>query len=182
MSNDADKDAKAEPKKSKLGLMLGIAGGVVVLVAGGAAGLVLGPKLIGGSPPAVAAPGANPGAHGAPSPPAGPAKAHKSVPEKVVSFRFDPIIVDVMDKQGEAHHLKVGLAAELAEGASEADFKLVQPRGREAAITFLRSLTYEEITNPKKYSKLKKDLSTKVTKAVGEERVSRLLVIDFVAQ
>ncbi len=185
MSNDDDKDAKAEPKKSKLGLILGIAGGVVVLVAGGAAGLVLGPKLIGGSPPAEAAPGANAGAHGASAAHAGAASEAKKPsahPEKVVSFKFDPIIVDVMDNQGEAHHLKVGFAAELAEGASEADFKLVQPRGREAAITFLRSLTYEEITNPRKYSKLKKDLSSKVTKAVGEERVSRLLVIDFVAQ
>lgn len=188
MSNDDDKDAKTEPKKSKLGLILGIVGGVVVLGAGGAAGLILGPKLMGGSPPAEAAPAANAGAHPAPAPHAAPAsKEHKAAggaghPEKIVSFRFDPIIVDVMDRDGEAHHLKVGLAAELAEGALEDEFKLVQPRGREAAITFLRSLTYEEITNPKKYPKLKKDLSKKVSKAVGEERVARLLVTDFVAQ
>lgn len=186
MSNDDDKDAKTESKKSKLGLILGIVGGVVVLGAGGAAGLILGPKLIGGSPPAEAAPAANAGAHAAPASHAPASKEHKAAggghPEKIVSFRFDPIIVDVMDRDGEAHHLKVGLAAELAEGALEDEFKLVQPRGREAAITFLRSLTYEEITNPKKYTKLKRDLSKKVTKAVGEERVARLLVTDFVAQ
>jgi flagellar basal body-associated protein FliL len=190
VSNDEDKDAKAEPKKSKLGLILGIVGGVVVLVAGGVTGLLLGPKMM-GAPPAEAAPGGE--AHGAPAPHAAPAPAHGEKPKgggehgeghggKVVSFKFDPIIVDVLSKFGESHHLKVGLAAELAEGAVEDDLKLVQPRGREAAITYLRALTYEEITNPKKYGKIKKDLVKKVTVAVGEERVSRVLVIDFVAQ
>lgn len=185
MSSDENKDAKGEPKKSKLGLILGIAGGVVVLVAGGVTGLLLGPKMM-GSPPAEAAmegqEHAAPGAAHA-NAPAGKQKGGKpGLPEKVVSFKFDPIIVDVLSKFGEAHHLKVGLAAELAEGAVEEELKLVQPRGREAAITYLRALTYEEVTNPKKYGQIKKDLIKKVTVAVGEQRVSRVLVIDFVAQ
>lgn len=182
MSSDDDKDAKAEPKKSKLGLILGIVGGVVVLVAGGATGLLLGPRMM-GSPPAEAAQGG--AGHAAPHAAAGAGEKSKGGdgrPEKVVSFRFDPIVVDVLSKFGESHHLKVGLAAELAEGVVEDELKLVQPRGREAAITYLRGLSYEEITNPKKYGKIKKDLVKKVTVAVGEQRVSRVLVIDFVAQ
>lgn len=181
MSNDADKDAKTEQKKSKLGLILGVAGAAVVLVAGGVTGLVLGPEML-GSASAEAATGG--GANAASGRAAGEkANARKpGQPEKVVSFKFDPIIVDVLSKFGESHHLKVGLAAELAEGTAEAELRLVQPRGREAAITYLRSLTYEEVTSPKKYGRIKKDLIRKVTVAVGEERVSRVLVIDFVAQ
>lgn len=174
MSNDDGKTGNAEPKKSKVGLVLGIVGGVVVLVAGGGAGLIFGPKLMGSSA-AEAAPEAGAGGAATPAKPKGP-------PERIVSFKFDPIIVDVSDSDGRVHHLKVGLAAELAEGTLEEQFKLLQPRGRDAAITFLRSLPYEEVTNAKKFLKLKKDLSRRVSKAMGEDRIVRLLIIDFVAQ
>src|SRR5690606_2929657 len=111
VSNDADKDAKTEQKKSKLGLILGVAGAAVVLVAGGVTGLVLGPGML-GSASAEAATGG--GANAASGRAAGEkANARKpGQPEKVVSFKFDPIIVDVLSKFGESHHLKVGLAAE----------------------------------------------------------------------
>ncbi len=56
MSNDDN--SLAPPKKSKLGLILGIVGGVLVLVAGAAAGLILGPSLFGGPPAAAAEPAA----------------------------------------------------------------------------------------------------------------------------
>jgi flagellar basal body-associated protein FliL len=172
-----EKDANSEPKRSKWGVILGIAGGIVVVLAGGIAALFIWPNTLTGA--AVAAPAS------AATPAAGKGKAAGGgapAPEKLVVFKFEPVIVDVMDARGDAHHLKVGLAAELADGASETDFKLLQPRAREAAITFLRSLTYEEITDAKRYAKLRKDLTRKVTAAVGEERVARMLVIDFVAQ
>ncbi len=72
---------------------------------------------------------------------------------------FEPLIVDVMDGEGTAHHLKLGLSAELAEGVTEDEFKLLMPRGREAAISYLRSLSFEEITNRKKFAKLRKSSS-----------------------
>jgi flagellar basal body-associated protein FliL len=184
VSND-DNSSLAPPKKSKLGLILGIVGGVLVLVAGTAAGLILGPSLFGG-PPAAAAEASPGGGHAAPAAAEHAApKAEKSehgAPEKIVAATFEPLIVDVMDEQGVAHHVKVGLSAELAEGVTVDDFKLLMPRGREAAISYLRSLTFEEVTSPKKYGRLKKELTRNVTKALGESKLHRLLIVDFVAQ
>lgn len=179
MSED---DSLAPPKKSKLGLILGIVGGVLVLVAGAAAGLFLGPSLFGG--PATAAASAPPAAHAPQAPAAVNAtpKAPPTAPEKIISAAFDPLIVDVMDSDGMAHHLKVGLSAELADGVTVEEFKLLMPRGREAAITYLRSLSFEDVTSPKKYAKLKKELTRNVTKAIGENKLHRLLIVDFVAQ
>lgn len=180
MSED---DSLIPPKKSKLGLILGVVGGVLVLVAGAAAGLFLGPSLFGG--PSAAAAGAPPAAH-APLAPnavnAAPKSAQPGAPEKIVTATFEPLIVDVMDSDGMAHHLKVGLSAELAEGVTADEFKLLMPRGREAAITYLRSLSFEDVTSPKKYGRLKRELIRNVTKAIGENKLHRLLIVDFVAQ
>jgi flagellar basal body-associated protein FliL len=177
-----DDNSVAPPKKSKLGLILGIVGGVLVLVAGTAAGLILGPSLFGG-PPAAAAE-APPAAH-APAPAAehaAPKAGEHAAPEKIVAATFEPLIVDVMDSEGTAHHLKLGLSAELADGVTEDEFKVLMPRGREAAISYLRSLSFEEVTNPKKFPKLKKELIKNVSKAIGESKLHRLLIVDFVAQ
>lgn len=98
---------------------------------------------------------------------------------------FQPIVVDVHDAEGVIHHLKVGLTVESSlENAKEAEeaLKHFQPRGREAAIAFLRSREWDEITSTKMFEPLKKELSEKVIGAMGEERVSRVLVTDFVAQ
>lgn len=183
MSND---DSLAPPKKSKLGLILGIVGGVLVLVAGAAAGLILGPSLFGGPPTAAAeapqtAKAAGPAAdHAAPKGAKG--EQLPTAPEKIVAAAFEPLIVDVMDSDGVAHHLKVGLSAELADGVTAEEFKLLMPRGREAAISYLRSLSFEDVTSPKKYAKLKKELVKNVSKAIGENKLHRLLIVDFVAQ
>lgn len=167
MAKDDEKTDSGEVKKSKLGLILAVVGGLVVLVAGVTGGVLLGPKLMGASPTAQAA-------TNEPSIP--------KEPEKVVSAKFEPLVVDMRGRRGEVHHLKVGLAAELAEGVLEDDFLRVQPRGREAAISYLRTLTLEDVTDPKKYSTIKNDLSQRVAEAVGEERVVRILLVDFVAQ
>jgi len=196
VSKDSDKDSKAAaPGKSKKGLILGIVGGVVVLVATAGAGIIFGPALLGGGA-AEAAPGAG---HAAPAAAGGEHAAPKEekaekgekaaekgeghgTQEKIVSANFESMIVDIMDESGVAHHLKVGLSAELVDGVAVDDFKMLQPRGRDAAISYLRALSYEEVTNSKKFAKLKKELAKTVTKAMGEDKVHRLLVVDFVAQ
>ena len=86
------------------------------------------------------------------------------------------------DKEGAIHHLKVGLAIEMPHGKLEAELKNYTPRGREAAIALLRSKEWDEITSPKLFESLKKELSEHVSEAIGKERVSRVLVTDFVAQ
>lgn len=184
MSKDGDKEGGE--KKSKKGLVIGIAVGVVVLAAGVGGGLMFGPKLFGGQAAAEAnegheasgkgQKGSVEGKHAESDPKGGQA------PEKIISSKFEPIIVDLRDAEGTLRHLKVGLAAELPESVPEEEFKLLQPRGREAAIAYLRTLSFDKATDPKRYPKVKKELSQAVTKAIGKEHVRRLLVVDFVAQ
>jgi flagellar basal body-associated protein FliL len=181
MAKDESKaPSSAQPKKSKLGLIIGLAVGLVVMIGGVVAGVLVGPKLMGAPAPAAAS--------GATEPPSGSEREDSAdeqdlpPPEKVISSSFEPIIIDLRGDNGEVHHLKVGLAAELRDTITEDEFKLVRPRGREAALTYLRTLSFKEVTNPKKYAKIKTELSKRVVKAVGKERVHRILLVDFVAQ
>lgn len=171
MSDEGEKSADAAPKKSKTGLIAGVVIAVITLVGGSVAGAVLGPKLLGGSE----------------------AKAHKpaasaetsevaATPEKIVLVEMPAIIVDLRDGDGRIRHLKVGLAAELTPTFTPEEFKLVSPRGREASLSYLRSLTFEEVSDPKRYTPIKDELSKRVTEAVGPSHIHRLLLIDFVLQ
>jgi flagellar basal body-associated protein FliL len=155
-----------------------------ILVAGAAvAGTMFGPKMLGAK---------SAEAHEDEAPSKGKSKSkskkHEAEEEDVeptAVANFQPIVVDVHDNEGTIHHLKVGLTVESAiENAKEAEeaLKHFQPRGREAAIAFLRGREWDEITSSKMFETLKKDLSEKVIESMGEERVSRVLVTDFVAQ
>jgi flagellar FliL protein len=175
MAEETEKTAEA-PKKSKVGLIIGVVIALVTLVGGSVAGAVLGPRLLGGQDnshetPAKAGKTAE-GAH------EGPAAA----PEKIVSVDIPPLVVDIRDADGRIHHLKVGLAAELGDGVTIEDFKLYTPRGREACLSYLRSLSLEDVSDPARYAGIKDEISKRVTEAVGPERIHRILLIDFVLQ
>ncbi|MDQ2643080.1 MAG: flagellar basal body-associated FliL family protein [Myxococcota bacterium] len=151
-----------------------------ILVAGAAvAGTMFGPKMLGAKP----AQAQEDGSHGKSK-----GKKHQEEAEDVeptAIYNFQAIVVDLHDNEGAIHHLKVGLTVESAlENAKEAEeaLKQFQPRGREAAIAFLRSREWDEITSSKMFEPLKKELSEKVIGAMGEERVSRVVITDFVAQ
>lgn len=160
-----DEEAKdgAPAPKSKKGLILGVLGGVIVLVGGAVGGAMLAPKLAGAPADAQAAEVEKP-------------------PETVVSSRLDPIIVDIRNGRGSVHHLKVGLAVELKDEVTEEEFKLYEPRGRAAALTYLRTLSFKDATDPMKYEEIQKQLADRVMKAIGEDKLTRVLLIDFVAQ
>jgi flagellar basal body-associated protein FliL len=198
MSEEAEKpaDAAAAPKKSKKGLVIGIVIALVTLVGGSVAGAVLGPKLLGGSAPEAEEGGAEEG-HAKSQKSEKSEKSHKSQksekksshgeegaegPEKIINADIAPVVVDLRDAEGRIRHLKVGMTAELAEQVSAEDFKLVVPRGREAALTYLRSLTFEDVADPQHFIAIKDELSKRVTEAVGEDRVHRMMLTDFVLQ
>jgi flagellar basal body-associated protein FliL len=176
VSKDGDK-ASGE-KKSKKGLFIAV--GVVVLVAGVGGGLLFGPKLLGAPPAAEANEGHGKSDKGEKGEKGG--KKEGEPTEKLISSKFEAIIVDLRDNEGTLRHLKVGLSAELSEALTEEEFKLLQPRGREAAIAYLRTLTFDQATDPKRYPKVKKDLSKKVLAALDSEHIHRLLIVDYVAQ
>jgi flagellar basal body-associated protein FliL len=173
-----------------MGLIIGIVIAAVTLVGGSVAGAVLGPKLLGGSEE-----------HGESGSDEGHGKSEKSnkggksekkkaqgdeeegdAPEHIVTADIPAVVVDLRDTDGRIRHLKVGLTAELADKVTPEEFKLKVPRGREAALTYLRSLSFEEVADPQHFITIKDELSKRVTEAVGEDRVHRMMLTDFVLQ
>jgi flagellar basal body-associated protein FliL len=190
MSEEAEKPAEAGPKKSKLGLIIGIVVAVVTLVGGSVAGAVLGPKLLGSEEKEEA----SEGGHAKSEKPHKSEKSEKSEkksahgesagggPEHIVTADIPSVVVDLRDTDGRIRHLKVGLTAELGDQVTAEEFRLVVPRGREAALTFLRALPFEEVADPQHFIAIKDELSKRVTEAVGEDRVHRMMLTDFVLQ
>jgi len=160
---------KAIPVKKGPPTIVLLIGAVIATGASAAAGAVLGPSLAGHKAPAAA--------HGAAAASAAPEDAPPGE-----AAALDPIIVDVRDATGELHHLKVSIACELGHGVSEEEFKKLVPRMRDAAISFLRSLPFDEITTPAKFDPIRSELGERIAHAAGKERVRRVLFTDFVAQ
>lgn len=168
-------DATPEPEKKPASEKKGGGGLVTALVSALVGGVIAGgiavgvPRFLGDAH--AAKPGAKEASSAAPEGP----------PGEVVAF--EPIVVNLAGKNDdEEHHLKVTLSLEVPEGMHEEELKKYTPRGREAAIRFLRAQPLERATNPKEYEKLTKELGEKVKEAVGKERVTRVLVTDFVTQ
>lgn len=182
----ASSDAAAPPAKSKLGLIIGVLVAVLTLVGGSVAGAILGPQLLGGAPASAEEEGeASAGEEAESAEESAKPKAPEipeGDPKHIVSVELPAVIVDLRDEDGRTRHLKVGLSAELMDEAMREEFPLVIPRGREAALGYLRSLTFEEIADPKKYNEIKETLSERVVEALGKHRVHRILLIEFVAQ
>jgi flagellar protein FliL len=185
MSDAPETAAAAAPaKKGKGGLIIAIAIAMVTLIGGSVAGAVLGPKLLGGGQQKAAhgeeghgeAEGESKGEseHGETS-----GAGH---PEKITSVAFPAVVVDLRDQDERIRHLKVGINAEIPETTPEDEFKLYMPRGREAILTYLRSLNYEEVSDPARYDTIKEELTKRVTEAVGAKRIKRVLLVDFVTQ
>ncbi len=162
---DEDSSEIVVEKKPRRRLAVILVASALIMGAGAAGGL-LAPKLLSASP--------------APAP--AQAKAAEADPIATDTYSFAPIVVDVRDEQGGVHHLKVGLSAELADGMKETDMKPIAPRGREAAIAYLRAQSFEGLTDPKRFEEISKLLSEKVVAAMGKQRVRRILVTDYVAQ
>jgi flagellar basal body-associated protein FliL len=182
-------EAAAEPKapkKSRLGLVLATVV-VVVLVTGAAvAGTLFGPALLGHKQAkADAADQADDEAGDDDAAPSTAKKKKKKGEEEGKigeSVEMNPILVDARAKDGELHHLKVVLAIEVAEGTPKDEFMRYSPRGREAAVAYLRSKGFDDLASPEKYNETRAELGKVFSEAVGEKRVARVMVIDYVAQ
>jgi flagellar basal body-associated protein FliL len=169
MSEDSEESVSEPqaPKKSRLGLVLATVV-VVVLVTGAAvAGTVFGPQLLKGSKKAE---------------PAASAKSEEKEKPIGETVEMSPILVDARAQNGELHHLKVVLAIEIHEGTPKEEFMKYSLRGREAAVAYLRSQSFEEIAAPQQYEAVRSELARKFTEATGEKHIARVMVTDFVAQ
>jgi flagellar basal body-associated protein FliL len=185
MSDAPEGAAAAAPaKKGKSGLIIAIAIAVVTLIGGSVAGAVLGPKLLGAGQPKGEEHAESEGEHGESKSGGehGESSGGAHGPEKITSMAFPAVVVDLRDQDERIRHLKVGINVEVPETVPEDEFKLYMPRGREAILTYMRSLNYEEVTDPTRYETIKTELSKRVTEAVGQKRVKRVLIVEFVSQ
>lgn len=176
METDDEEEVREQPKVEKSPRrMVGFLVITVLVMSAAVTGTLLGPKIL---PRLAAAIKSTTVSKDERAPKHG--EASESEPSNPQAFA--PIVVDVKNKRGEMHHMRVGLTVELSEKVSKEDFDRFQPRGRESAISYLRSKSFEELTEPSEFENITKQLNQRVIHAIGERRCSRVVVTDYVAQ
>jgi flagellar basal body-associated protein FliL len=198
MSEEASEPKPVEKKKGK-GKLVGILVALALILGAGAAGAVLAPKYLGGGekPAHKSAEGdEEAGADEGSAEKGDEAEAHgdeekaedgEKKPKKEAGDvheiqGLEAIVVDTRSADGNLRHIKVGLSIELMEGTKETEFKAYVPRAREAAIGYFRTRDFEQLSDPKNFTQVVKDLNKEIILAVGKKRAKRIVVTDFVAQ
>jgi flagellar basal body-associated protein FliL len=93
---------------------------------------------------------------------------------------LEPFLVTVFDANKKPHPMKMTIAVEF-DPATHDDLKTFSPRIRDVVLTYLRSMSHEQATDPAQVEKLRTDLVEKCQKA-GAATAERILVTDFVVQ
>lgn len=194
MSEEASEPNKPVETKKGKGKLVGIMVALALILGAGAAGAVLAPKYLGGGDKAAAGhkpEGAEEEAEGS-SEKGGDheaAEEEEEEPEKKPRAgdvhevqNLEAIVVDSRAADGSIRHIKVGLTIELPETVKEAEFKSYVPRAREAAIGYFRTRDFEQLSDPKNFAQVVKDLNKEIIGAVGKRRAKRIVITDFVAQ
>jgi flagellar basal body-associated protein FliL len=198
MSEEASEPNKSVEKKKGKGKLVGILVALALILGAGAAGAVLAPKYLGGGAKAAEKPsdGAEEAEHGSEKTDEAEAsgedeekpaeeegeKSHKPTGDVHEVQNLEPIVVDTRSADGSIRHVKVGLTIELNEATKEAEFKSYVPRAREAAIGYFRTRDFEQLSDPKNFTQVVKDLNKEIIAAVGKKRAKRVVITDFVAQ
>lgn len=94
---------------------------------------------------------------------------------------LDPFLVTVADAQGKPRAIKVTIALELREGAKEDALRPFVPRVRDAMLTYLRTLSYEDVADSGHAEQMRSDLLERFAR-LGALSIERVLVTDFVTQ
>lgn len=197
MSEEASEPNKPVEKTKGKGKLVGILVALALILGAGAAGAVLAPKYLGGAkaPAHKPAEGAEEEADSSAEKgdeeasgdeekdaDEGEKKPAKSSGDVHEIQNLEAIVVDTRAADGNIRHVKVGLTIELVEGTKEAEFKAYVPRAREAAIGYFRTRDFEQLSDPKNFTQVVKDLNKEIIAAVGKKRAKRVVITDFVAQ
>ena len=175
MADDKKKEAAEGEEPKKKGPLLWIILAIVLALAGVGGGVFLGPMIM--KPP--------PAAGGEAKAEAAAEAPKQELPPIVVPW--PPLVVDVPDERGGSRHVKLVITLETVNEQLEAELSAFAPRGRQAALGFVRAQSYENLTDPSKFESLQKKMTEVVRASVGksskgEERVSQVLITDLVAQ
>lgn len=111
-------------------------------------------------------------------------KRHEEPPGPTLTL--EPFLLSVFDAQHKAHPMKMSVAVEFnaKAGGGEhggGDPKTFQPRIRDAVLSYLRGMSYEDVTDREKFSKIRVELLAHCKEA-GAEAAEKVLVTDFVIQ
>jgi flagellar basal body-associated protein FliL len=110
----------------------------------------------------------------------GHGKRHDEPPGPTLAL--EPFLLSVFDAQHKPHPMKLTVAVEFdAKAAGHDDPKLFMPRIRDAVLTYLRAMTYEEVTDASHFQKIRVELLAHC-KEVGAEHAEKVLITDFVIQ
>ena len=115
-------------------------------------------------------------------PDSGYEEKEKEEPLGAETLELPSVVVDIRTSTGEVHHLKIGMAIELAKPVPEEEQKKLLARAKDASLSYLRTLTYDDVTSQDKFEVIKKELNEKIGKAMGHGRVNRVLFTEYVVQ
>lgn len=110
-----------------------------------------------------------------------PASSEKALAPPGPTMALDPFIFTVTDGTHKNHAVKVSLAVEFKAKSKEEEFKVLVPRVRDAALTYLRTLTYEATTTQGLDEKSREELLARIRQQ-GAGDAEKILITDFVVQ
>ncbi len=114
-----------------------------------------------------------------------PAEQHAKPDEKKTpgaTVELKAFVLNVLDeKNQEPHHAKITLSIELAKEVPIEQFNTYVPRIRDATLTYLRNLSFQEVANPKVMERISSDVLDRVHK-LGAEFAVKVLVQEIVLQ
>jgi flagellar basal body-associated protein FliL len=162
----SETEAKAPEKPAKSSR-----GGIAAIL-----GMVLPGLLGGGAAFAGATFGANRAA-GAPVEVVAEAEPEKPGP----TVALEPFVMNLEDGEGRGHALRMSVSVELAHDAAATDLEPFVPRIRDATITLLRGMSFEEAAAPGAHDAVRDRLLERI-REIGVAKASRVLITDFVMQ
>jgi flagellar basal body-associated protein FliL len=127
-------------------------------------------------------------AHAAAPPPQAEQHHHASLPPPGPTLALEPFVVVTLDSSKKTHPMKVSLAVEFEANPKESkeegkddSLKGFIPRIRDATLSYLRLMTYEDALDSNHSDKMRSELLEKV-RAAGAMGAERVLVTDLVVQ
>lgn len=96
------------------------------------------------------------------------------------TLSLDPFLVTVFDEGKKPHPMKVSIAVEF-EAQTKDDLKMFVPRIRDAVLTYLRTLSHEQVADPAHMEKMRDEIVGRC-RAAGATTAEKILVTDFVVQ
>jgi|CZKU01.1.fsa_nt_gi flagellar basal body-associated protein FliL len=104
-----------------------------------------------------------------------------AIPPPGPTVPLEPFLVLTQDVNKKSHPMKVTLAIEFNETAKEETLKSFTPRIRDAALSYLRLIPYEDALDSTKTEKFRADILDRV-RASGATAAERILITDLVVQ